>query len=52
MRGLGKFQPSRGIPHPTPLRGATFSHKWEKEARPAAMAFISNTIPPAAVNPA
>jgi hypothetical protein len=18
-------------PHPTPLRGATFSHKWEKE---------------------
>ena len=21
-------------PHPTPLRGATFSHKWEKGGRP------------------
>ena len=23
----------RESPHPTPLRGATFSHKWEKDAR-------------------
>ena len=27
-----KFQPSRGVFHPTPLCGATFSHEWEKGA--------------------
>src|SRR5208283_1150373 len=27
-----KLQPGRTVPHPTPLRGATFSHKWEKGA--------------------
>ena len=32
MRVCGKFQPSRGAPHPTSLREATFSHKWEKGA--------------------
>ena len=31
VRALGKFQPGRNIPHPTPLRGATFSHEWEKD---------------------
>ena len=30
MRVLGKFQPSRTRPHPTPLRGATFSREREK----------------------
>ncbi len=34
MRVAGKFQPSRNNPHPTSLREATFSHKWEKEAPP------------------
>ena len=33
VRALGKFQPGRNIPHPTPLRGAAFSHKWEKDSR-------------------
>ena len=32
MRVCGKFQPSRGAPHPTSLREATFSHKREKGA--------------------
>ena len=32
MRVRGRFQPSRGAPHPTSLREATFSHKWEKGA--------------------
>ena len=39
MRVAGKFQPSRGNPHPTPLLGATFSHKWEKELPRAAQRF-------------
>ena len=30
--GRWKVPISRDVPHPTPLRGATFSHKWEKEA--------------------
>ena len=34
MRLHGKFQPSGESPHPTPLRGAAFSHKWEKDSRP------------------
>jgi cobalt-precorrin 5A hydrolase len=27
------FDPSAADPHPTPLRGATFSHAWEKKSR-------------------
>ena len=33
VRVAGMFQPSCGVPHPTPLRGATFSHEWEKDLR-------------------
>ena len=28
--GSGEMRPGRAIPHPTSLREATFSHKWEK----------------------
>ena len=34
MRVRGRFQPSRNVPHPTPLRGATFSRWREKDLRP------------------
>ena len=33
VRVAGMFQPSRGVPHPTPLRGATFSRGREKDSR-------------------
>ena len=32
FRGRGWVRGQR--PHPTPLRGAAFSHKWEKEETP------------------
>ena len=35
--------PSRIVPHPTPLREATFSHKWEKEG---ARAHFPKSPPP------
>jgi hypothetical protein len=40
MRAAGKFQPSRGAPHPTPLRGATFSREREK----GAPSFVISTV--------
>ena len=33
VRVAGMSQPSRGVPHPTPLRGATFSRGREKDSR-------------------
>ena len=34
-RGAAPWWRLPSDPHPTPLRGATFSHKWEKDARPS-----------------
>ena len=33
MRGAAAWLELPENPHPTPLRGAAFSHKWEKEGR-------------------
>ena len=34
MRAAAAWLDPSQNPHPTPLRGATFSHEWEKDARP------------------
>ena len=41
MRDVAAWLELPENPHPTPLRGATFSHEWEKDSRPS---FVENPM--------